>query len=190
VPFMGLIVGFDHDDASTFDELEEFLTETASPLASISFLNAPENTALYKRMKQEGRLREDFDGLWHFSTNIIPVGMPLDELIRRHEDLMRRLYAPENFEERLINWLSNVRYFTPLYKSSKTNYSKLSKIFYIIHFCIFHEPAEVRKLFFRVLRRTWRINPRLVKKAIVVMMYYWNFFDFLKDTAWQHHAER
>jgi radical SAM superfamily enzyme YgiQ (UPF0313 family) len=190
VPFLGLIVGFDHDDASTFDDLAEFLTETASPIASISFLNAPENTALYKRMKQEGRLREDFDGLWHFSTNIIPVGMPLDELIGRYQDLMRRLYAPENFEERLINWLSNVRYFTPLYKNSKTNYAKLFKVFYIVNFCIFHEPAEVRKLFFRVLRRTWRINPRLVKKAIIVMMYYWNFFDFLKDTAWQHHAER
>jgi radical SAM superfamily enzyme YgiQ (UPF0313 family) len=186
VPFLGLIVGFDHDDESTFDEIEEFLTETASPVASIGFLNAPENTALHKRMKEEGRLREDFDGLWHFSTNIIPVGMPLHELIARNRDLMQRLYEPGEFEKRMVNWLSNITYFTPLYKNSKTNYSSLFKFFYIMRYCLLHESADVRKLFFRTLRRTWRINPRLVKKAVIVMMYYWNFLDFVRDTSWQN----
>lgn len=181
VPFLGLIVGFDHDDESTFDEIEEFLTETASPVASVAFLNAPENTVLYNRMKEEGRLREDFDGLWNFSTNIIPAGMPLDELIARNRDLLRRLYQPEEFERRMLNWLSNISYFTALYKNSKTNYSSLFKFFYIMRFCLLHEPAAVRKLFFRTLRRSWRINPRLVKKAVIVMMYYWNFLDFVKD---------
>jgi hypothetical protein len=55
-----------------------------------------------------------------------------------------------------------------------------------MRYCLLHEPADVRKLFFRTLRRTWRINPRLVKKAVIVMMYYWNFLDFVRDTSWQN----
>jgi radical SAM superfamily enzyme YgiQ (UPF0313 family) len=186
VPFLGLIVGFDHDDETTFDEIEEFLTETASPVALTSFLNAPKNTALYKRMKEEGRLREEFDGLWHFSTNIIPVSMSLLELVNGNRSLLRRLYAPEKFEKRIINWLSNITYFTSLYSNSKTDYRSVYKLFSIIKFCLLREPPEVRRLFLRVLRTTWRINPRLMKKAVIVMMYYWNFFDyFVKDTSWQ-----
>lgn len=188
VPFLGMIVGFDHDDESIFDEIEEFLNETASPLAFVSFLNAPENTPLYHRMKQEGRLREDFDGLWHSSTNIIPAGMPLRELVLGTRDLMRRLYEPEQFEKRITDWLSNVNYFTGRYENSKTNYSKLFKLFYILRFCLLHEPPALRKLFFRVLRETWRINPRLMKRAVIIMMYYWNFFEFVKDTGW-HEVE-
>ena len=185
VPFLGLIVGFDHDDESTFDEIADFLADTASPVASISFLNAPKDTALYRRMKEQGRLREDFDGLWHFSTNIVPASMPVRDFVARNRDLLQKLYGPEEFEKRIVNWLSNVRYFTPLYKNSKTNYSKLFKFFYIMKFCLVHEPAPVRKLFFRMLRRTWQINPRLVKKAVIVMMYYWNFFDFMRDPSWE-----
>jgi radical SAM superfamily enzyme YgiQ (UPF0313 family) len=187
VAFLGLIVGFDHDDESTFDQIEEFLIDTATPLAFISFLNAPADTPLYRRMKEQGRLSEDFDGLWHFSTNIIPARMPLYELISRNRRLLRRLYDPKEFEQRILNWLSNVKYFTPLYRDSKTSYSKLFKLFDIMKFCLFQEPAPVRRLFFRTLRRTWRINPRLVRKAVILMMYYWNFFDyFVKDTSWQN----
>ncbi|MHC4945944.1 MAG: DUF4070 domain-containing protein, partial [Planctomycetota bacterium] len=185
VPFLGMIVGFDHDDESVFDEIEDFLNETATPLAFLSYLNAPENTPLYQRMKEEGRLREDFDGVWHYSTNIIPAGMPLRELVARNRDLMRRLYEPEQFEKRVTNWLSNVSYFTGRYKNSKTNYSKLFKLVYILRFCLLNEPREVRRLFFRVLRGTWRINPRLMKRAVIIMMYYWNFFEFVNDTAWR-----
>ena len=36
-----------------------------------------------------------------------------------------------------------------------------------------------------MLRTTWRINPRLLKKAVIVMMYYWNFFAFVNDTSWR-----
>jgi len=185
VPFLGMIVGFDHDDASVFDEIEEFLNDTASPLALVSFLNAPENTPLYQRMKQEGRLREDFDGLWHSSTNIIPAGMPLSELIAGNRELMKRLYEPGAFEKRLTSWLLGVRYFTRRYEKSRGNYAKFFKLLYILKFCLLHEPREVRKLFLRVLRTTWGINPRLLKKAVIVMMYYWNFYAFVNDTSWR-----
>ncbi len=184
LPFIGLIVGFDNDDAATFDELEQFLNDTGSPIASISVLNAPENTVLYNRMKEQGRLNEDFSGVWHFSTNIIPRDISLDELINRHRQLFKKIYEPANFEQRTIDWLSNVKYSTHLYENSKMGFSKFMKFFYIMRYYIFHEPKHVRQLFFRILRDTWKINPRLIKKAVTIMSQYCHYYDFANNASW------
>ena len=112
MPFLGMIVGFDHDTPAVFGEIESFLDETGSPIASISVLNAPRHTELYRRMQAEGRLQEEFRGFWHLTTNIVPKGMTLSELYEGHKALFQRLYEPERFERRMIRWLGNVRYLT------------------------------------------------------------------------------
>jgi radical SAM superfamily enzyme YgiQ (UPF0313 family) len=186
IPFVGLIVGFDNDDTSTFRELNEFLVNTASPIASISVLNAPENTALYQRMKKLKRINENFQGLWHFSTNIKPVSMSLPELIAGHRSLFKNLYEPKNFEARSLEWMRNIKYYTNLYKNSKTNFSKLSKFFYILRYYIIHEPLPVIKMFFRLIKKSWKINPRMVKKSITLLSQYCHYYDFANNASWQN----
>jgi radical SAM superfamily enzyme YgiQ (UPF0313 family) len=185
IPFVGLIAGFDNDDASTFRELEDFLVNTASPLASISILNAPENTALYQRMKKLGRINENFTGLWHFSTNIKPVSMSLQDLISGHRKLFKNLYEPENFEERALDWMKNIKYFTNLYKSSKTNFSKLCKFFYILKYYILNEPLPVIRMFFRLIKKSRKIHPRMIKKSITLLSQYCHYYDFANNASWQ-----
>jgi radical SAM superfamily enzyme YgiQ (UPF0313 family) len=185
IPFVGLIVGFDNDDSSTFGELRDFLNSTASPIASISILNAPENTVLYQRMEKAGRINENFKGLWHFSTNIVQKSMPFQELIKNHRDLFIDLYKPENFEERALNWMKNIKYFSDLYKDSKTNYSKSLKFFYIMKYYLLYEPADVRKMFFRLIKKSWKIKPRLVKKAITLLSQYCHYYNFANNASWQ-----
>jgi hypothetical protein len=51
-----MIVGFDHDDASIFQEQYEFLQEAQIPIVLINALEAVPRTPLYNRLKQEGRL--------------------------------------------------------------------------------------------------------------------------------------
>lgn len=183
IPFIGLIVGFDNDDESIFYELETFLEKTGSPICSISILNAPKGTVLYDRMKEQGRIKDDLVGEWHFSSNIIPLNMSQEELQSRHLTFFKRLYEPEIFERRILKWLANIQYFTDKYTKSKPNYPKLFKFYYILKFYLFHEPKPVRQLFFRVLHKTWKINPRLVKKAITIMSQYCHYYDFAnKDT--------
>ena len=177
IPFIGLIVGFDHDDESTFNELEQFLEDTGSPICSVSILNAPIGTTLYTRMKEQGRIKDDFEGEWHFSSNIIPLKTSAKELQTRHDKLVQKLYEPENFERRTFKWLSNIQYFTDLYIHSKPNYPKLFKFFYVLKFYIFHEPKSVRQSLFRVLRKTWDINPKLIKKAVTIMSQYCHYYD-------------
>ena len=189
IPFVGLIVGFDSDDSSTFVELEDFLNETTSPIASISVLNAPENTALYQRMKKAGRINDNFKGLWHFSTNIVPTAMSLTELITKHRNLFKNLYEPENFEARALAWMKNIKYFSNLYIDSKTNYSKLSKFFYIMKYYILYEPIAVNKMFFRLIKKAWKIKPRLVKKAITLLSQYCHYYDFANNASWQNLKE-
>jgi radical SAM superfamily enzyme YgiQ (UPF0313 family) len=178
LPLIGLIVGFDHDDKATFPELEAFLGDAGIPLASISVLNAPKNTALHKRMKKQNRLIEDFKGAWHYSTNIVPLSMTIQELTEKHHNLFKRIYEPENFEARALNWLTKIKYFSPLYTNSKTSPSKFKKLFYIIEFYLWHEPWPVKRLFIRLLIKTWQLNPRLFKKSITILSQYCHYYDF------------
>jgi hypothetical protein len=189
LPFVGLIVGFDNDNADTFSGLEEFLIKTATPLASISILNAPENTVLYDRMKGQGRINENFNGLWHFSTNIVPISMSIDELITKHRQLFQALYEPVNFEKRVLDWLSNIQYFSPLYKNARMSSSKFFKLFKIMWYYIAHEPQHVRRFFFRMLKNSWDINPRLFKKAITILSQYCHYYDFSHNDSWNSYKK-
>jgi hypothetical protein len=177
LPLIGMIVGFDHDGPAVFGEIEHFLATTGSPLASISVLNAPKNTALYRRMQAEHRLIEDFRGFWHERTNIIPKGMSAEELFKGHDDLCRRLYEPAQFEPRMIRWLENVRYITSLYSTRKKTLFRVFLLFRIFRHFLFRVPGPVRGMFFRILKRAWKINPRLFSRAVSVMVQYWHFYD-------------
>jgi radical SAM superfamily enzyme YgiQ (UPF0313 family) len=185
MPFIGMIVGFDHDTPEVFGEVERFLDETGSPIASISVLNAPRHTALYERMKAEGRLIEDFRGFWHLTTNIRPKGMTLDELYLGHKGLFQRLYEPEEFERRLVKWLKGVRYFTSLYSTRKKTLHRLFLILRVLRHFMFRVPPPVRRMFWNVAKTSWRINPRLVSRAMSVLVQYWHYYDFARREAWQ-----
>ncbi len=184
-PFLGLIVGFDHDTTEVFGDIERFLDETGSPIASISVLNAPKNTALYQRMKAEGRLLEEFRGFWHMTTNIVPKGMTLQELYLGRKTLFQRLYAPEQFERRMIKWLTNVSYLTDLYSTKKKTLYRIPRILRVARHFLFRVPPPVRRMFWNVLKAAWRINPRLVSRAISVLCQYWHYYDFGQRESWQ-----
>ena len=80
---LGLIMGFDGDDSTVFDEMYAFIHDTASPIVGISMLNAPRHTPLYERLSREGRLvGSDFSGEWQLETNIVPKQMTREELTR------------------------------------------------------------------------------------------------------------
>lgn len=178
VPFVGMIVGFDHDTQEVFGDIEKFLNDTASPIASISVLNAPKHTPLYERMKQENRLIEDFRGLWHFTTNIVPRNMTLEELYTGHKNLFKRIYEPENFERRIIGWLAHVKYFTDLYSTRRKSLHRIPLIIRIFYHFNIAAPSSVRRMFWNVLIDTWQMNPRLISTAISILVHYWHYFDF------------
>lgn len=182
MPFLGIIVGFDHDDESVFDELDSFFTSTQSPIAGISLLNAPRNTPLYQRLKKDGRLiGDDFSGEWQLFTNIIPKQMSREELLRRYCLLFKKLYDPEEFYKRFVGWLSQVEYFSDLYTKKKFDPKQFFNGMRMIFFFLILATPQVRSLFIKSMIETWKINPKLMRRTFTFLAQYHHFHEFVKN---------
>ena len=101
----GFIVGFDHDSPSIFQRQIEFIQRSGIVTAMVGLLQAPPGTKLYERMKGEGRLQDrmtgdNVDG----STNIVPV-MNLDTLREGYRAIMRYIYSPDHYYQRVRTFL-------------------------------------------------------------------------------------
>ena len=101
----GFIVGFDHDNASTFQRLIDFIQKTGIVTAMVGLLQAPHGTMLYERLKGAGRLLEKMSGdNVDGTTNIIPVMDP-DLLRNGYKRLVQLLYSPEAYYQRVRTFL-------------------------------------------------------------------------------------
>jgi hypothetical protein len=101
----GFIVGFDSDDESIFSRQLEFIESTAIAWAMAGVLQAPPTTALYARMKKEGRLIENSQATSNFSAPNFRTILPLPVLLRGLSTLLTGLYEPESFFRRAFRSL-------------------------------------------------------------------------------------
>jgi radical SAM superfamily enzyme YgiQ (UPF0313 family) len=101
----GFIVGFDSDDETIFARQLEFIDLTAIPWAMAGILMAPPTTALFDRMKREGRLIEDSQSITQFGLPNFRTVLPLPILLRGLCTLLEGLYRPDAFFERSYNSL-------------------------------------------------------------------------------------
>ena len=98
----GMIVGFDTDNESVFEAQREFIRQSRIALVMVNILFAIPHTPLHARLSKEGRLvglHELIDGT--VNTNIIPSRMSQRALCEGYLDLMRDLYTPEAYFERV-----------------------------------------------------------------------------------------
>ena len=103
----GFIVGFDNDSPSTFQRLVEFIQNTGIVTAMVGILQAPAGTKLYKRMQEAGRIIANFTGdNVAGSTNIIPK-MNIQLLTNRYKELIRHIYSPEVYYQRVKTFLKD-----------------------------------------------------------------------------------
>ena len=113
----GFIVGFDSDDETIFDRQLEFINRTAIAWAMAGVLQAPPTTALYDRMKREGRLYEDSQATSNFSPPNFRTMLPLPVLLRGLSKLLTGLYEPEAFFRRAFRslelWRPQATQFPP-----------------------------------------------------------------------------
>jgi radical SAM superfamily enzyme YgiQ (UPF0313 family) len=93
----GFIVGFDSDKEDIFERQLEFINETAITWAMAGVLQAPPTTALFDRLKKEGRLIENSHATSNFSPPNFRTVLPLPVLLHGLRDLLRALYEPEPF---------------------------------------------------------------------------------------------
>ncbi|MGB6767209.1 MAG: DUF4070 domain-containing protein, partial [Methyloceanibacter sp.] len=96
----GMIVGFDHDDASIFDAMPKFIAEARIANALVGLLHAIPTTPLYDRLRQAGRLNDD-DASDRYGTNVVPLRMSREELRDGFVGVTQAIYVADAYFERL-----------------------------------------------------------------------------------------
>ncbi|MBW4525645.1 MAG: DUF4070 domain-containing protein [Phormidium tanganyikae FI6-MK23] len=96
----GFIIGFDNEESGAGDRIVRFAEQTTIPIAIFSMLQALPDTALWHRLKREGRLMEDVANINQTTLmNFMPT-RPLEEVTREYIDGFWRLYDPANYLDR------------------------------------------------------------------------------------------
>lgn len=99
--YCGLMVGFDGDDASVFEELVDFVERAGIIMPSLTKVNAMPGTPLYERLSRQGRIdRSVATGHAHHS-NVVGQPMGKDVLDAGYARAMGRLWDPERFYRRV-----------------------------------------------------------------------------------------
>jgi radical SAM superfamily enzyme YgiQ (UPF0313 family) len=105
----GFIVGFDTDAPSIFQRQVDFIQKSGIVTAMVGLLNALPDTKLHARLQREGRLRGDstgnnVDGTMNFSPR-----MPAAQLLEGYKSILRRIYAPRPYYQRVRTFLRAYR---------------------------------------------------------------------------------
>jgi radical SAM superfamily enzyme YgiQ (UPF0313 family) len=109
----GFIVGFDNDPEDIFERQINFIRESAIPLAMVGLLNALPDTQLWKRLEREGRLLGDASGNNTVCTmNFVPK-MDLQTLVAGYQSIMRTIYKPREYYERVLDSMKRVSHERP-----------------------------------------------------------------------------
>jgi radical SAM superfamily enzyme YgiQ (UPF0313 family) len=95
----GMILGFDNDDSTIFDAQRTFIQDARIGHAMVGMLHAIPKTPLHARLAADGRL--DPADTPEFGTNVIPLRMSREDLRQGYVQLLRNLYEPKAYFERL-----------------------------------------------------------------------------------------
>jgi radical SAM superfamily enzyme YgiQ (UPF0313 family) len=95
----GMIMGFDHDDATIFDAQRDFIREARIAMSMVGMLHAIPKTPLHDRLAAEGRLDPSDEP--EFGTNVIPLRIGREELREGYLKVLRDLYEPDAYFGRL-----------------------------------------------------------------------------------------
>jgi len=167
----GFIVGFDSDQPNIFDRQIKFIQETGIVTAMVGLLQAPSGTALYERLRREGRLlRESSGNNTDASINFIPK-MDLQVLLEGYQRILESIYSPEAYYERVRTFLRT--YVPSDVVKPRLTVPELGAFFKSIYLLGIKGKERIQywKLFFWTLFR----RPRLFSTAITYSIYGFHF---------------
>lgn len=105
----GFIVGFDNDTPATFQRQIDFIQRCGIATAMVGLLQALSGTRLYERLEREHRLLRNSTGNnVDGSTNFVPR-MGMDCLNEGYAQLLRGIYAPRPYYQRVRRFLREYR---------------------------------------------------------------------------------
>jgi hypothetical protein len=96
----GFIMGFDNERPGAGQRIQDFVMDTGIPQGQFSLLQALQNTAMWQRLKLEGRLVEGVSTFHQGSImNFVPT-RPVEEITQEYIDAFWAIYDPLNYLKR------------------------------------------------------------------------------------------
>jgi radical SAM superfamily enzyme YgiQ (UPF0313 family) len=179
----GMIVGFDHDDPSIFDEQFRFIQEARIPVSMTGMLNAMPKTPLYKRLKQARRLIAESVGDQFVFTNIIPQRMSRVQFYEGYKKLLQRLYSYRHYRRRVMQLILNrgTQIQTRLVASGQD----VGIFFRVLWTCILRASPRRAWLTVSLLAETALRRPRALRDAVTFALLHKHLYEYMRDTCKQ-----
>ena len=167
----GFIVGFDNDRPDIFDRQIRFIQESGIVTAMVGLLNAPVDTRLFKRLRAENRITDEFNGNnVDVSLNFVPR-MRKETLIEGYKKILRSIYSQKAYFERLKTFLSMYRH--PNVAPTRFHFSSIRTLFHAVWILGFLEKGK--RFFWKLLFFVLRDSPKKLPQAIRLAIYGFHF---------------
>jgi radical SAM superfamily enzyme YgiQ (UPF0313 family) len=167
--FGGFIVGFDNDPPNIFQRQIDFIQKSGIITAMVGLLNAPRLSKLYRRLKNEGRITDEFTGdNTDYSINFVPV-MDKDELLKGYQKIIQSIYSCKAYYARMLLFLKQ-------YDPPSVTPMSLNKVMALIKSIVLIGILKKNRLYF------WKIffwsifnKPKVFPLAVTYSIYGYHF---------------
>ncbi len=177
----GMIVGFDHDDPSIFDEQFRFIQEARIPVSMTGMLNAVPKTPLHRRLKEAGRLIAESVGDQFVFTNIIPKGMSRVQLYEGYKRLLERLYSYRNYRRRVMQLI--LQKGAQIQTRLVAGRQDVRILPHIIWTCILRASPRRAWLTLSLMIETALRRPREFRQAVTLALMHKHLYEYMRDTC-------
>jgi len=128
----GFIVGFDSDQPGIFEAQERFIQESGVVTAMVGLLTALPETRLFARLKAEGRILAHSTGNnLDAVLNFVPR-LDREVLIEGYRNLVKQLYAPKDYYQRIMTFLKAYKPSGPRPRLSRSDVSAFLKSLWVM----------------------------------------------------------
>ncbi len=177
----GMIVGFDHDDPSIFDEQFRFIQEARIPVSMTGMLNAVPKTPLHQRLKEAGRLIAESVGDQFVFTNIIPKGMSRVQLYEGYKRLLERLYSYRNYRRRVMQLI--LQKGAQMQTRIVAGRQDLKILRRVIWTCILRASPRRAWLTLSLMIETALRRPREFRQAVTLALMHKHLYEYMRDAC-------
>ena len=177
----GMIVGFDHDDPSIFEEQFRFIQDARIPISMTGMLNAVPKTPLYRRLKDAGRLVAQSVGDQFVFTNIVPAGMSRGQLYDGYRRLLERLYSYRNYRRRVMQLLLHKgRQIETKLVSSREDLRIFRRVLWN---CILRASPRRAWMTMSIMVETLLRRPRALREAVTLALMHKHLYEYMRETC-------
>jgi radical SAM superfamily enzyme YgiQ (UPF0313 family) len=162
----GFIVGFDSDKSDIFKRQFEFIQRSGVATAMVGLLNALPQTRLWQRLKREGRLETDSTGNNTDAALNFKPKLSREFLQSGYRELVKKLYEPRNYYQRIRTFLKSHRPTGPRLHLSRADCIAFLKSLWVLG--VWHRGrVGYWRLFLGTLIRRPRQFPHAIELAIL-----------------------